>query len=772
MEDNNKDENKENKEILNDNQMDIININEEIQKKSNDTELENKENKTELENKENKAEINNKENKENKILIEDEPYIPSNKNKKERVPFKLEGGKLPLSIYTRRIFDVSLLKNYLNSDSSSGICGSVNLGNTCFMNSSIACMSNCTELTYFFLSEQYKKELNENNKYGLKGKLAQTWYELLYKYWIENNDTGNPRDLKYIIGEKDPRFRGYSQQDSNEFINIFLDTLNEDLNFSDEKKYIELNEKNSEETDEQCAKRFWEANLIRNDSVITDLFCGLFKSTITCPKCNWVSVTFEPFYSINLPLKENKRKKLNEKIKQNINEYNMYYVPKYSIRNTCSANFYDIPNITQVKECKEMIINNDNFQMKELLNNVCYFKVNNKNNEGEIEEDDFIDEDSSIYLHEIVNILEANELKIPIFLIYLTEENKMELSDYPRIIFCDRNSTLSDFRKKIYILARKYIFSPFINFEKEEIDDLSKQINNYINDLSIQDDYIFNLIEKEYNNIFKENYSEDEMVKLQDYIQNIPFRLKLRELLGSTIIDIFENDSMNELSLEFKNLTKAIDVNDSINDILIELDEFVLTVEFDYNSKYINKQNYKFNNYTSININFPKNEEEKNEEEKKEEEIYHKPNLVECIKYFCEEEQLKIGNEWYCNKCKEHLLAKKKLDLFYLPKILIINFKRFIKESSHWEKNDEDIDFPINNFNMKDLIIGPDKDHSIYDLFAVSQHYGSTEGGHYTAVCKNNDKWYNYDDSSVTVTSPRACLSSAAYVLFYRRQTD
>ena len=549
--------------------------------------------------------------------------------------------------------------------------------------------------------------------------------------------------------------------------------MNEDLNFSDEKKYIELNEKNSDETDEQCAKRFWEANLIRNDSVITDLFCGLFKSTITCPKCNWISVTFEPFYSINLPLKENKRKKKpNDKIKGNIKEYKIYYVPKYSIRNTCCANFYDIPNITQIRECKEMIKNKEDFQMKEILKNICCFKVYNKSNQGEIEEDDFIDENNSIYLHEIVNIIELNEIKIPIFLIYLTEENKLVLSDYPRIIYCERNSTLSDFRKKMYILARKYIFSPFIDFEKEEIDELSKQINNYINDLSIDDDYIFNLIEKEYNNIFKESYSEDELVKLQDYIQNIPFRIKLRELLGSTIIDIFENDSMNELSAEFKKLTKAIDVNDCINDILIELDEFVLTVEFDLNSKYINKQNYKFNNYTSININYPKKEEEKKKKKKKEEDVYHKPNLVECIKYFCEEEQLKVGNEWYCNKCKEHLLAKKKLDLYYLPKILIINFKRFIKESSQWEKNDEDIDFPINNFNMKDLLIGPDKAHSIYDLFAVSQHYGSTEGGHYTAVCKNNDKWYNYDDSSVTVTSSRACLSSAAYVLFYRRQTD
>ena len=769
MEDNNKNENKENKEKEkeNDNQMDIININEKIQKKSNEIKIDNKENITPK---------NENENKENKILIENEPYIPPENIKKERMPFKLDGGKLPLSIFTRRVFDISLLKNYLNSDSSSGICGSVNLGNTCFMNSSIACLSNCTELTYFFLSGQYKKEINKNSKYGLKGKLAQSWYDLLYKYWVENNDSGNPKDFKYIIGEKDARFRGYSQQDSNEFINIFLDTLNEDLNFSDEKKYIELNEKNSEETDEQCAKKFWEANLIRNDSVITDLFCGLFKSTITCPKCNWISVTFEPFYSINLPLKENKKKKKSkDKIKENIEEYKVFYIPKYGIRNTYCANFHNISNITQVKECKEKIKNNENFPMKEILNNVCYFKVFKKENEGEIEEDDFIDENSSIFLQEIVNILELNDIKIPIFLIYLTSENKIELSDYPRIIFCERNNTLSDFRKKIYLLARKYIFSPFINFEKEKIDDLSKQIENYINDPSIDDDYIFKLIEEEYNNIFKENYYEDEIFRLHDYMNNLPFNLRLRELLGTKIVDIFENDSMNELSNEFKKLTKAKDIFDSINDILIELEDYVLTVEFNYNSKYINRQNYQFNNYVSIDIESPKKEEEKEEEkkeEKKEEEIYHKPNLVECIKYFCEEEQLKVGNEWYCNKCKEHLLAKKKLDLYYIPKILIINFKRFIKESSRWEKNDENIDFPINNFDMKDLMIGPDKDHSIYDLFAVSQHYGSTEGGHYTAVCKNSGKWYNYDDSSVTVTSPWACLSSAAYVLFYRRQTD
>ena len=716
---------------------------------------------------------------EEKQKIREEDNLNNNQdkeNKKERSKFSLEGAKLPLSLYTRRVFDISLLNQYLNENSSSGICGSVNLGNTCYMNSSIACLSNCTELTYYFLSEQYKSEINYNNKYGLKGKLAEGWFQLLKEYWVENTKQGNPKDIKYIIGEKDMKYRGYNQQDSNEFINLFLDILNEDLNFSDEKKYIELEEKKETESDEECAKRYWEANLIRNDSIITDLFCGLFKSTIICPKCNKISVTFEPFYSINLPLKENKKKKklLNEK--KYIDEFRIVYVPKYAIRTTFCINLLDISNITQIKECKDFLKNNENFEYKELLKNVVYFKIKNGQCEEEIDEDTFIDENSYIFLYEINNIFENNEIKIPVYFIFSKPDGSIELSQYPRLIFCEKNTTLGEFRKKIYFLVRKYIFSPFINFKKERIDSLTREITKYRKDKLIEDDYIFNLIEEEYEKIFDENLSEDEIMCLKEYMRNIPFIITLRELKGNKVIKVFELDNMNALSKEFKEMTEIDDIYASINEILEKLDEYAVSVEFNYNSKYINKQNYKFNSFNSINIKYPNVsevvEEKKEKEEEDEKEENKKQNLVECFQFFCKEEQLKIGNEWYCNKCKEHLLAKKKIDLYYLPKILIINFKRFIKESEHWEKNDENVDFPIINFNMKDLIIGPDKEHSIYDLFAVSQHYGSTGAGHYTAVCKNRGKWYNYDDSSVLQTSPKACLSSAAYILFYRRQTD
>ena len=714
---------------------------------------------------------------EEKQKIREEDNLNNNQDKeekKERSKFSLEGAKLPLSLYTRRVFDISLLNKYLNENSSSGKCGSVNLGNTCYMNSSIACLSNCIELTYYFLSEQYKNDINYNNKYGLKGKLAEGWFQLLKEYWVENTKQGNPKDIKYIIGEKDMKYRGYNQQDSNEFINLFLDILNEDLNFSDEKKYIELEEKKETESDEECAKRYWEANLIRNDSIITDLFCGLFKSTIICPKCNKISVTFEPFYSINLPLKENKKKKklLNEK--KYIEEFRIVYVPKYAIRTTFCINLLDISNITQIKECKDFLKNNENFEYKELLKNVVYFKIKNGQCEEEIDEDTFIDENSYIFLYEINNIFENNEIKIPVYFIFSKPDGSIELSQYPRLIFCEKNTTLGGFRKKIYFLVRKYIFSPFINFKKERIDSLTREITKYRKDKLIEDDYIFNLIEEEYEKIFDENLSEDEIICLKEYMRNIPFIITLRELKGNKVIKVFELDNMNALSKEFKEMTEIDDIYASINEILEKLDEYAVSVEFNYNSKYINKQNYKFNSFNSINIKYPNVLEvvEEKKEVENENEENKKQNLVECFQFFCKEEQLKIGNEWYCNKCKEHLLAKKKIDLYYLPKILIINFKRFIKESEHWEKNDENVDFPIINFNMKDLIIGPDKEHSIYDLFAVSQHYGSTGAGHYTAVCKNRGKWYNYDDSSVLQTSPKACLSSAAYVLFYRRQTD
>jgi ubiquitin C-terminal hydrolase len=74
---------------------------------------------------------------------------------------------LKSSIYTKREIDVA---NFLSNNLSKynhGICGCHNLGNTCFMNSAIQCISNTIDLTAYFLSGDYKKEVNTENKQGL-----------------------------------------------------------------------------------------------------------------------------------------------------------------------------------------------------------------------------------------------------------------------------------------------------------------------------------------------------------------------------------------------------------------------------------------------------------------------------------------------------------------------------------------------------------------------------------------------------------------------------
>lgn len=60
----------------------------------------------------------------------------------------------------------------------------------------------------------------------------------------------------------------------------------------------------------------------------------------------------------------------------------------------------------------------------------------------------------------------------------------------------------------------------------------------------------------------------------------------------------------------------------------------------------------------------------------------------------------------------------------------------------------------------------------MYDLYAVSNHYGGLGGGHYTAFCRNAEdgNWYEFDDSYVRQVPASSVVTEAAYVLFYMRR--
>ena len=671
------------------------------------------------------------------------------------------------SDFTNIMIDLEEFKNYINFDANHGVCGSINLGNTCFMNSSIACLSNCSELTAYFLLKEYIDDINYDNIDGTQGNLAKEWFNLLNIYWNSSETEGNPKKIKKIIGSKNKKFKGNNQQDSNEFMTVFLEILGEDLNRTSKKKYIELKEQQKEESDLDAAYRFWELHIKRNDSIITDLFHGLFKSTIICPRCDFMSITYNPFNILTLTIPDiriinQRHKKFRKKVKKRKEreKVNIYYVPPFSLMQAKKFEIEVYKEMTLDEIIKEIEKRSENIKITS--RDLIFVSVLNKECQKFLEPKKPKKKEDFIFAYEKEN-KDDNYYSIPI---YLCDNEK--LSAYPRILFINKNTSYNDFKKKIYFLVRKFLFFDEIN-DDEFVKD--KELSDYIEGISnYKLEEITSFFEEEFE-LLKGNFQNR-----KDYKKNPPYKIYIKKELNISNSNEFKiNEGMydNMELLSNNGIESGEDIIDTLLDnILKSKEKIYLMVKINKKSNFV-KKDVKFDDCKVENY-LPMTQEEEIELENKDEDNYiNQITLDHCLEYFTEEECLEEGNEWFCNNCKQRVMASKQIELFYLPRIMIICLSRFLKEGkfSHYTKNNSLVEFPIENLSMEKYICGPKK-NSNYDLFAVSQHYGSMGGGHYTAVCKNIDgNWYKYDDENCSPTQNEDICTEEAYVLFYRRQS-
>lgn len=122
-------------------------------------------------------------------------------------------------------------------------------------------------------------------------------------------------------------------------------------------------------------------------------------------------------------------------------------------------------------------------------------------------------------------------------------------------------------------------------------------------------------------------------------------------------------------------------------------------------------------------------------------------SLARCLQEFSKEEVLGDNDLWYCPRCKKHQHARKKIDLWHMPDILVIHLKRFSNTRALRDKIDVLVDFPVEGLDLTDMVASNASDRErlkninttdhfeedsrvIYDLYAVDNHYGGMGGGH------------------------------------------
>lgn len=182
--------------------------------------------------------------------------------------------------------------------------GLTNFGVTCYMNSTLQCLSATTPLAQFFMNEEaYKGNVQKNWK-GSSGIMPEIFANVVRSLWKDDVDMIKPTTFRNFCGRMNREWGIDRQQDAKEFFDFLVDCLHEDLNLDWQRNPLKPLTMEQEMTREkyevwQAASIEWDRYQHRDRSFISSLFAGQHASRLKCLTCRNTSTTYEAFYSIS-----------------------------------------------------------------------------------------------------------------------------------------------------------------------------------------------------------------------------------------------------------------------------------------------------------------------------------------------------------------------------------------------------------------------------------------------------------------------------------------
>ncbi|XP_056905992.1 ubiquitin carboxyl-terminal hydrolase 32 isoform X2 [Takifugu flavidus] len=572
-----------------------------------------------------------------------------------------------------------------------GATGLSNLGNTCFMNSSIQCVSNTTALTDYFLSGRHLYELNRTNPIGMRGHMAKCYGDLVMELWSGTQKSVAPLKLRWTIAKYAPRFNGFQQQDSQELLAFLLDGLHEDLNRVHEKPYVELKDSNGR-PDWEVASEAWENHLRRNRSIVVDLFHGQLKSQVKCKTCGHISARFDPFNFLSLPLPMDSYMHLEIIVIKlegstpvryglRLNMDEKYMGLKKQLSELCSLK----PEQILLAEVHTSNIKNfplDNQKVRVSANGcLCAFEIPVPGSSmslssptltdltptanGSVSGDGLADR-SALIPNGGPNIVVPCSPEMPLgnglangrvtplqespFIGYIiavhrkmmrtelyflsSQKNRPSLFGMPLIVPCTVHTTKKDLYDAVWIQVSR-LASPLP----------PQEASNHAQDCDDSMGYQY------------------------------PFTLRVVGKDGNTCAWCpwyrFCRGCIIECTDDRASLGNAY--------IAVDWDPTALHLRYQTSQERIVEE------HCSV--------------EQSRRDQAEPISLDSCLKAFTSEEELGEDELYYCSKCKTHRLATKKLDLWRLPPILIVHLKRFQFVNGRWIKSQKIVKFPRENFD-------------------------------------------------------------------------